>query len=465
MQVLYKRMTLAAPGKVLVEVGDYVQADDILAELDYIPGAMQRIEAARALGITPRELGEKMQVAVGDRVSQGDILAQSDMFYTSKEVLSPIDGHLSLFSRNLGSIYLRRLSLQVEGINKITYRAADKILSTMGDIVLTMSNADFIDDFMPARQYLERTGRPLSGDAQVTVMAGQRLFRSIELDAPFTCRISKVSLAEGIIELVPLFENRLRALLNGYICDLPAPGECIIAGMGHYFPGVVGFGLEARGRLVCLSVAKPLCEESDLAEHDLEGCIVVVQGSCTNGALHYLTASGAVGLVCGSLDHDTLKQFAQLEPLSNMGRLMTLPYPIILMQGYEGSVPADTFQRLQELDSTDAIMDANTQLRAGVVRPELMIPFQGDLSVYREELLAASTTKDPGSHLQVGDTVILMREPFTGSKGEVLSIGVTLDETPAKTRAVLASIRISELNDPVAVPLANCRKISQGGRA
>ena len=64
-------------GDVLVEVGNQVSAEDIVAQTD-LPGNVQMIHAANLMGTSPSSVGRFMLKKVGDPVEQEEIIAQSN---------------------------------------------------------------------------------------------------------------------------------------------------------------------------------------------------------------------------------------------------------------------------------------------------------------------------------------------------------------------------------------------------
>ena len=66
---------LPVPGKVLVELGDAVQPDDVIAEAKVL-SKVQILDIARGLGVHPTEAASCMMRDLGENVQQGDVIAQ-----------------------------------------------------------------------------------------------------------------------------------------------------------------------------------------------------------------------------------------------------------------------------------------------------------------------------------------------------------------------------------------------------
>ena len=472
-QVILKRRALPAQGKMQVHIGDQVERDTILAELDYVPGSMQRVDAAGFLGIRPELLDDKMCVDVGERVHKGDPLASNAEFGYVKEILSPIDGFIALSSKYLGFVYLRNLSQQAAENKPIIFLASEQ----------GQSNSAFIADFLPAQEKPKEAPESRAGSTESfvpsgmemnteksllagngIVMAGQRLFKSNEQVAPFTCRITVFDEAEGRIEMVPMFQiSQLQAHLSGLVRALPEPGACILATYGYRFQGAVGYGDEGSG------MVHPLVGENrDVAEKDIYGdlCgrIVIARRGATLGALEKLVTAQVAGLVLGSLDIDILAEFSKQEPLQQLGRLMALPYPIVLLQGYEGTMAEGTFNEIAALAGRYALIDASTQMRAGVARPELLVPLSEEIETRRQSLLYDEAVQEEEITLLAGERVVITRNPYAGQQAEIVRVGNQLEVTPAGTRVVMAEVRlvVNDGGGTVFLPLANCKRTVEG---
>jgi hypothetical protein len=69
-----QKRLLPAPGKVLVRRGQKVQAGDVIAQV-YLSPAHTTLDLVRGLGLSPKEASRAVQRGVGEKVSQGDIIA------------------------------------------------------------------------------------------------------------------------------------------------------------------------------------------------------------------------------------------------------------------------------------------------------------------------------------------------------------------------------------------------------
>src|SRR5450756_1692856 len=102
--------------KISVQPGQRVQYQDIIGELDSIPGRMIRCNVAFELGCEAEDIRQYMTKKRGEWISKGDPLVVTDNYFTKRCCKSPISGHIVLVSKILGSIFIRE-SLQLSLIH------------------------------------------------------------------------------------------------------------------------------------------------------------------------------------------------------------------------------------------------------------------------------------------------------------------------------------------------------------
>jgi len=80
---IVRHRVLPVPGRVVVHVGDRVEATDIVAEAP-IEGPPHSIDLAEALQVSVRSVSDHLKVTVGQVVSEGDTLASSGPLWLGK---------------------------------------------------------------------------------------------------------------------------------------------------------------------------------------------------------------------------------------------------------------------------------------------------------------------------------------------------------------------------------------------
>ena len=109
-----------------------------------------------------------------------------------------------------------------------------------------------------------------------------------------------------------------------------------------------------------------------------------------------------------------------------------------------------TFSLLKENNGKPASINGATQIRAGVIRPEIVIPIDGG------NLDNESESKMPEG-IQEGSTVRVIRSPNFGKIGKVTSLPAELNKMESETMVRVAEINIEGKN--ILIPRANLEMV------
>ena len=114
-----------------------------------------------------------------------------------------------------------------------------------------------------------------------------------------------------------------------------------------------------------------------------------------------------------------------------------------------------TFELLTSLAGKKASINGATQIRAGVIRPEVIVPLEEEVPVSSEE-----EGEEPKEGLVVGSLVRVIREPYFGKIGKVVELPPELREieTEAKVRVLLLELEDGQV---VTIPRANVEIIEE----
>ena len=102
------RRLLPVSGDVLVQTGDRVQAQDVVART-FMPGDAVPVNLARRLGISASDLIRSMLRPVGETVQAGEAMARTKGFFGffRSEFPSPVSGTIESISKVTGQVILR----------------------------------------------------------------------------------------------------------------------------------------------------------------------------------------------------------------------------------------------------------------------------------------------------------------------------------------------------------------------
>ncbi len=346
---------LPPTAKVLVEEGQRVKPETPVAKLEVLPGRLWRLDVARELAEEPSLVPARMLKQPGQRVDKGEIVAAGGDFFERRAARSPATGTLALVSRNLGFAYVRdEIEVGSQG-GPVTVDVAKQLDRPPWQIMALKSDVAMVGGIVLKGQLLaSRKTDVWSKEVRVT--------------SPIYGKITSVSPVNGNITIAPIFRSPfIPAYLSGEVSKV-SPEGIEVSGRAQVINGIWGLGGESWGPLQVL--------DGDLTRQTpaQAGAVVVARGTATHDGLLSARDKGARGLVLGYLSSETIVKFCG--GTKNMGITgdEDVPFPLILIQGFLPSpMNGQTFSALLAAEGHVASIRGVTHIRAGVIRPEIVI--------------------------------------------------------------------------------------------
>jgi len=111
-----------------------------------------------------------------------------------------------------------------------------------------------------------------------------------------------------------------------------------------------------------------------------------------------------------------------------------------------------SFDLLKDFEGSNASVNGETQIRAGVLRPEIIIP--------QEEVSAKGFVEELSSGMVPGTHVRIIRQPYFGAIGEVVRLPVELHQVESESHVRVLDVKLSD-GGIVTVPRANVEIIEE----
>ena len=354
------RRLLPISGDVLVQMGDHVAAQDVVART-FMPGDAVPVNLAKRLGVSASELSRSMLRPIGETVKSGEALARTKGFFGffQSEFPSPMTG-------------------TIESISKVT-----------GQVILR--------------------GPPIA----VQVIA---------------------YLAGTVVEVIPN---------EGVVLEADVA----------VVQGIFGVGGEAFGK-ICLVAKSP---DEDLADRDItrehRGHIVIGGRRITGQAVRKAIEVGVAAIVAGGIDDHDLREILGYDLGVAVTGTEKLGTTIIVTEGFgDIAMARRTFDLLASHAGREASVNGATQIRAGVMRPEIVIPLAERLPANGRE-----TGRVAGA-LDVGSPIRVIREPYFGALGSVVRLPHEQVLLASESLARVVEVKLADGSE-VTVPRANVELI------
>ena len=243
------------------------------------------------------------------------------------------------------------------------------------------------------------------------------------------------------------------AYLAGKIVEVIEGQGVIIEAEVSFVQGIFGIGGETHGmiKMACKGHDQELTE--DLITPDMKDCIIVGGARMTNTAIKRARDIGAKAIVSGGLDDQDLKEFLGYD----LGVAITgnedVGLTVLVTEGFgEIAMALRTYNLLKSKEGHMAAVNGATQIRAGVMRPEILIPLS------EEDKAGESEPAHSEGFLDIGKPVRIIRDPYFGLIGEVSGLPAEPHVLGSGSKARVLEIQL-ESGDSVTVPRANVELI------
>ncbi|MCS6955831.1 MAG: hypothetical protein NZM44_05695 [Candidatus Calescibacterium sp.] len=284
------------------------------------------------------------------------------------------------------------------------------------------------------------------------------LFRQ-EIKSNLTGVVESVSLATGQIILrrdpTPI---EVLAFIDGIIEEVFPKLGVLVKTYGTYIQGIFGVGKEKIGRLkIIVNSSSDELVDNSLLEGVERGDIVVGGSYVSKEFIDRAIEKGVSGIIVGGIDAETLKQILGYEIGVAVTGTEDIPITFVITEGFgKISMAEKTFELLKNSDGRVVSISGATQIRAGVIRPEIIIP-------YLDEIQSISDIKEESisTSLEVGAYVRVIREPYFGK----IAVITELIEEPytiyTESKVRVAKIRMLDNNEEIIYPRANIEIIEE----
>ncbi len=267
--------------------------------------------------------------------------------------------------------------------------------------------------------------------------------------APVDGTVEHVSEVTGrIILRRPPIPVEVRAYVRGRVKEVLPEEGVVIEARGAFVQGIFGVGGERQGTIRLLADSAEAVLDADAITPDCRGAVVIGGSLVTGAALRRAAEVGCAGVVAGGIiDRDLLEYLGYDIGVAITGH-EDVGCTLIVTEGFGRiRMARRTFELLRALDGWEASINGATQIRAGVMRPELIVAGYRPPGITDGEVPASEG-------LVAGTPIRAIRDPYFGLLGEVVELPPELQpiETGARVRVLRARL---EDGRTVTIPRAN----------
>ncbi len=361
-ELVRKKRILPLKGEVIVNKGDVVEPDTIVART-FLPGAVEAVNVAGMLSVDPEDVEAYMKKKPGDEFEKDEVLAES---------------------KGLFGLFKTQIKAPFKG---------------------TVEN--------------------------VSHLTGQVILRA---------------------EPVPI---EVRAYIPGTVVEVFPEEGVEIETWASFIQGIFGVGGERFGTLSVLAEnPDEVLDESKITD-ECQGKIVVGGGIVTAGAIRKAEQIGVKGIVVGGIDAQDITEYLGYEIGVAITGSEDIPITLVITEGF-GHIPMAqrTFSLLKKYDGKSASINGATQIRAGVIRPEVIIQQPEPSDEVKQKVVQEM------KGLEVGTVVRVIRVPYFGRIGRITALPPELMQLESETYARVCEIEFNDGTRAI-VPRANLEMIEE----
>lgn len=324
------------PGQILVRVGDSVEPNTEILRTNCILSRPFFFNVAQRFEIAPVEIEKYVLKKAGDEIKAGEVFAKYYKDLTTRRIESPISGIVEKIDIKTGYVILREKSKNIEPptVLDLSKNLKKKNVKNMREYVRVKEG-----DLVEYRQVI----------AGLQPFPGVPFYQNSVL-APCAGKVTKIDYENMIViieQCVSLIN--LKALYWGKVGEIIPHYGVKIEFSGYILPCAYGIGDVAYGRLRKITAS----EDEDIL------------------FIEYLDSSDALGIIqkrpngviIGSTDYETIEKLRQ----NNITSVVIENFGIRHLNN-------ECRDLLERCIDRNVIINGVTQLRAGVVRPQVLIP-------------------------------------------------------------------------------------------
>jgi hypothetical protein len=333
---------------------------------------------------------------------------------------------------------------------------ADKIVAATympGDVYpLNMANLLAVPPKDVASLMLHSEGEKIEEGEPLAQTAGifgkfKKIYKS-----PYSGTVETISDVTGqVILRGPDIPVEVRAYISGKVIDVAPEVGCTVENDAAFIQGIFGIGGETFGNIkIAVDTADQTLTAADLSK-DMRGCVVVGGARMTVEAIEAARKFGVAAIVSGGMDDQDLRDFLGYDLGVAITGSEKKGITVVVTEGFgDISMASRTFALFKAFEGHEASVNGATQIRAGVMRPEIIIPLD-----------AGSTDAEPehsGGFLELGKPLRIIRDPYFGMIGTVKALPSDPHVLGSGSKARVLEVELNT-GEAVIVPRANVELI------
>ncbi|MBT5641779.1 hypothetical protein HOJ44_01550 [Candidatus Bathyarchaeota archaeon] len=274
-----------------------------------------------------------------------------------------------------------------------------------------------------------------------------------EIKSPATGTIESFSDVTGqlILRGAPI-PVEVDAYIPGKVIEIMPREGAVIETNAAFIQGIFGIGGEVHGDIQVVVSDNDQTLVADMITEEHNNKVLISGNMVTLDALKKAVEMGVAAIVSGGVRHDDLTTLTGEEIGVAITGQEEVGLTLIITEGFGMmNMSLRTFELLKEFDGFNASVNGTTQIRAGVLRPEIIIP---------HDIVEEDGGEGISQGMVPGTPIRIIRQPYFGAIGVVHSLPVELQRLESESAVRVVSIELDG-GEVVTVPRANVEIIEE----
>ncbi len=292
-------------------------------------------------------------------------------------------------------------------------------------------------------------GDKLNKDEIIAETPGFFGFFKTQVKSPISGTVESLSDVTGqAILREPPIPVEVHAYVDGIIDNIYEEEGVKVDTIATFIQGIFGIGPEVIGQLVMIAKSPSDVLDKDNLTIEHKNKIVVGGSLVTAAALKRAVELGVKGVVVGGYDAHDLKEFLGYDLGVAITGTEDKGITLVVTEGFgKINMAQKTFDLLKNCAGKKASINGATQIRAGVIRPEVVIPIEGGK--------LSDSDKSANMGMTIGSLVRIIRQPHFGEVAKVVNLPEQPTKIPTEARVRVVEIETLSKAERMILPRAN----------
>jgi hypothetical protein len=252
---------------------------------------------------------------------------------------------------------------------------------------------------------------------------------------------------------IKFLSSECKAKISGTVESISSiTGQVLLRAIStwaSFIQGIFGIGGETHGEIKIVVPDNTSILTDKEIDDNCQSKVIVGGAMVTADAIKKAASVGAAGIIVGGFDDKDLRDFLGYDIGVAITGSEEIGVTLVVTEGFgQINMAEKTFELLKFKEGRLACINGATQIRAGVIRPEAIIPFDGDIHAKD----GSADFREAG--LEIGSPVRVIRHPYFGHLGKVTKLPPQLVELESGSRARILEVEFQD-GKRANVPRAN----------